>query len=49
MSYEEDNSSPEYMQVRCFDEFKVAENIRQGEVCCNCVEYGMYELGYVRT
>ena len=25
--------SPEYMEVRRLDEFKVAENIRQGGVC----------------
>ena len=26
--------SLEYMEVRRIDEFKVAENIRQGGVCC---------------
>jgi hypothetical protein len=35
----EDSSSPEYMKVWCFDEFKVADNIRQGGVCCDCVKY----------
>ncbi len=37
------------MEVRRLDEFKVAENIRQGGVCCICVEYYVYELGYVWT
>jgi hypothetical protein len=35
----EDSSSPEYMEVWCFDELKVAENIRQDGVCCVCDEY----------
>jgi hypothetical protein len=34
-----DNSSLVYMEVRRLDKFKVAENIRQGGVCCVCVEY----------
>jgi hypothetical protein len=35
----EDSSSPEYMEVRCLDELKVEDNIRQGGVCCVCVKY----------
>ena len=31
--------SPNYMEVRCIDEFKVVENIPQSGVCCICVEY----------
>jgi hypothetical protein len=44
----QDSSSSEYMEVWCFDELKVAENIRQGGVYCICVEY-LYELGYIWT
>jgi hypothetical protein len=28
-----------YMEVRCLDEFKVTDNIRQGGICCVCVKY----------
>jgi hypothetical protein len=34
----EDRLSPKN-RICCFDELKVAENIRQGGVCCGCVEY----------
>ena len=37
--------SLEYMKVRRLHELKVVKNIRQGGVCCVCVEY-LYELGY---
>ena len=44
----EDNSSPEYMKVWCFDEFKVVENISKVEFIV-FVSSIIYELDYVLT